>query len=186
MSDELSKLNEQANALRQLQAIVSRKQDRNEITEQEYFEQTNSLKEKLAVINKKIVDIMITERQKRDEDDRIKKEKLNAELLIYKEEMKLRRKKKMADEKVEKPAKAAAKKGPRKEGYASFILESLQKKSLNTVDKVVDYVMEKKPGRDRAKLRIQVVNLVKQVKSGKRPGLTLGSEDFQLTAKSKQ
>lgn len=187
MSEELNSLREEVNILRQQEAIQHRKYDRQELTEEEFIQQIFTIKNNISNINLKIFAIMNLEKQKKDEEDAIKKNIQDEELQVYKEEMKLRRRNKMVNEKVEKTekvSKTGVKKGARKDSYSAYILESLQKKSLNNVDKVVDYILEKKPGIERKNLKIMTTNIIKQVKTGKRPLYTWNDEEFMLTAKT--
>jgi len=187
MSDELYNLRLEINILRQQEAIIHRKYDRQDITDEEYNNELKNINEKIKIINLKIYNIMTLERQEKEKADNIKKNILDEELKKYKEEMKLRRKNNMANEKVEKTekvSKVGVKKGTRKDSYSAYILDSLQKKSLNNADKVVDYILEKKPGIERKNLKVMVLNIIKQVKVGKRTGYSWNDEDYLLTVKA--
>jgi hypothetical protein len=187
MSEELINLRQDVNIFRQQEAIIHRKYDRQDISEEEYRQELANIKISIDNINLKIFVIMNLEKQKKENEDIIKKNIQEEELKLYKEEMKLWRKNKMVNEKVEKTEKVSkpgVKKGARKDSYSAYILDSLQKKSLNNVDKIVDYILEKKPGIERKNLKVMVTNIIKQVVDGKRPTYTWNAEEFMLTAKT--
>ena len=66
---------------------------------------------------------------------------------------------------------------------AFLICEALQRKSIKNVEAVADYVVEKKPGKDRKKLLVQIKNIIKQTKEGKRPTYTWDDGNFLLVLK---
>ena len=142
--------------------LLARKEGRGEITKQEYNEQFEEYDKKIHDINQVILSNELTLRQQKDEEDR--------------------RNGKMAEE-VKKKEKVSKVRGPKKDSYASLILETLQKKSIKTVDAATDAVMEKKPGRDRAKVRAQIVVMINEIKNGKKPAYTWDEANFQLNLK---
>jgi len=157
---------EDVNVLQQQKQILIRKFERKDIIQEEYNLKMSEIVKKINELNSQLLDRYKNKMRQSDKEDELRRIKMAEEKV---------------KEKKEKVSKTGVKKGPRKDSYASFILESLQKKSLNNLDKVADYVMEKKPGRDRAKVKIQASNLIKQVKTGKRKGYTWNDEEFQLT-----
>jgi hypothetical protein len=145
------------------QQIVSRKEGRGEITKAEYEEQIEVIKKQIEAINRKTVDKLILIRDKKDEEEQRRIEKMPEEV-----------------KKKDGPTKV---RGPKKDSYASLILETLQKKSTKSVDAAADAVVEKKPGRDRAKVRAQIVVMINEIKKGKKPAYTWDEPNFHLNLK---
>ena len=142
--------------------LLSKRQYRDEIDRNEYELQKEIIDNKLREINEKIINEQIILRDKKDEENR--------------------RNEKMVEE-VKKKEKVSKIRGPKKDSYASAILETLQKKSIKNVDQAADAVVEKKPGRDKAKVRAQIVVMINEVKNGKKPAYTWDEENFQLNLK---
>ena len=71
--------------------------------------------------------------------------------------------------------------GPKKDSYASYIIEGLKRKTLDNPDKVADWVVDKKPGRDAKKVRAQVVVMVNEIKKGKKPLYTWNEDEWTVT-----
>jgi len=77
-------------------------------------------------------------------------------------------------------------KNPRADSYTMLIIEALKLKSLKTIDAVVDKVEEKKPGRDKAKIKNQVksiIRLVKKQSPARWQKYAWDEESFMLTEK---
>jgi hypothetical protein len=146
--------------------MLARKEGRGEITKEEYQTKFDELELKRKEVTQKVIDEQLALRKVKDE-----------------EEDKDRRNNKMAEEKVKKE-KVSKVRGPKKDSYASVILETLQKKSIKNVDAATDAVMEKKPGRERAKVRAQIVVMINEVKNGKKPAYTWDEATFQLNLKA--
>lgn len=157
----------EVNALHQQRHILMRTFERKEITEDEFNSQIIILEEKIREINTGTYSLLNDKLRKQDE------------------EMKIRRIEKMAEEKVKKEKTATERKarGPKKDSYASVILEVLQLKSVKTMDVAVDKVLEKKPGRDKAKVKSQMAVMINEVKKGKKPAYTWDADNFQLNVK---
>jgi len=155
------------NALHQQRHILIRELERKEITEEEYNSQMEKLQEQIQVLNTNTYSLL---------NDKLKKQD---------EETILRRTQKMAEEKVKKEKAPAERKarGPKRDSYASVILEVLQLKSVKTVDVAADKVLEKKPGRDKAKVKSQIAVMINEVKKGKKPAYTWDADSFQLNVK---
>ena len=148
----------------QRRQVLVRQFDRHEISEDEYNREYNELEEKINARIRMLIDANDAKiRQKREEELE-------------------RRKATMADEVKAKKEKGVSKpRGPKKDSYASLIIEALQMKSVKNVDSCADRVLEKKPGRDKAKVKAQIVVMINEIKKGKKAGLTWDAENFQLT-----
>jgi len=156
--------NTELNMLIMEKQIVIRKDDRHEITKEEYESQIEILDKKISEIRTKLLNDEITLRQQKDEEEKRRIESMPEEL-----------KKKDGPKRV---------RGPKKDSYASVIMEVLQKKSIKNFDQAADATLEKKPGRDRAKVRAQIVVMVNEVKKGKKPAYTWDEANFQLNPKA--
>lgn len=161
-------LYDDVNALRQQQQILMRTLERKEISEEEYNSKMEPLLQQIKDKNKIIISQLDEKRKAMDkefEDRRIK----------------------MADEKVkekkEKVVKDRKVRGPKTDSYASVILEVLQMKSVKNVDAAADKVLEKKPGRDKQKVKSQITVMINEVKKGKKPAYSWDAENFQLNVK---
>jgi len=156
--------NAELTALLMEQQIISRREGRGEITKAEYEEKIEVINKQIEEINRKAVDELILIRTKKDEEEQRRNETMPEEI-----------------KKKDGPTKV---RGPKKDSYASLILEMLQKKSIKTVDAAADAVVEKKPGRDRAKVRAQIVVMINEIKKGKKPAYTWDEANFQLNLKA--
>ena len=119
----------------------------------------------------------------------LQRERMNVLLVqnqkdLSQQKEKVREEKKMTEEVVEKPKTIGPK--PKKDSYTMLIIGALMKKSIKTLDAVVDYVDEKKPGRDNKRIRIQattIIGLVKKQKPARWAKYNWNAEEFLLTEK---
>lgn len=155
------------NALRQRQHILLRQQSRGEITQAQLDEELSPLETEIDSRLQKVFE---------ENDKRVRRE-------LEKERI---RRETMAEEvkKKEKVPRASSPRGPKKNSYASVILEKLQKRSLKTVDVVTDAVLEEKPGRDRAKVKSQINVMLNEIKKGKKPQFVMDADGFHISPKA--
>lgn len=158
---------EQVNILRQQEHILIRKFERHEIEVSEYDIQMRELMTQIQEINIQIISRMDEKRKETDKEDNERRIKMAEEKVKEKKE------------KVIKESKPKVK----RDSYASVILEVLQLKTVKNVDTAADKVLEKKPGRDKDKVKSQITVMINEVKKGKKPAYTWDAENYQLNLK---
>ena len=139
--------------------ILYRKYDRHEILQLEYDIQLKELYEKKKILQSQYnieVEKNIKERMEKMPEIEIKKEK-----------------------------KVKAETTSKKITRVSIILDTLQMKSIKTMDQAVDRILEKLPGDDKKKVVSQISLTIGMVKKGKGKlaNYTWDEESFTLTPK---
>lgn len=155
--DELKELN-------QRKQLLIRQLDRKEIEFDKYCTEINIIGDRIKVL------IQQTLNDKAESRIKVEQQKLRSDT--------------MPEEKQKKEKKAFAPRGPKTDSYASIILEVLQKKSIKTIDAAADDVLVKKPGRDKAKVKSQIIVMINEIKKGKKPQYVWDAENFLLSLKA--
>jgi len=90
---------------------------------------------------------------------------------------------KMSEEVVEKTVVEKVKKvkEARADSYAAVIYKVLQMKTVKNINQATDLVDEKKPGRDKKKIKTQIAAMIRETIAGKKPKYTWNAEEFQLS-----
>lgn len=157
--DELKELNQRKqNLIRQL--------DRKEIEFSKYCIDINAIEDTIKEkIKNKIEQNAVTIKQR--EENEIARSGIMPDATVKKDKVK----------------KVGTLRGPKSDSYASVILEVLQKKTIKSVEAAADAVLEKKPGRDKPKVKSQIIVMINEVKKGKKPAYTWDADNFQLNVK---
>lgn len=149
-------------------SILLRQQERGEISNTEFIEKYNRLQSLIIEKNKTTLEALNAELIKNEE-------KWRTETM----DIEPKKKEKVVGEVKSKGVKGP--RGPKKDSAAGFIIEALEMKSIKTVDQVADRVLQRKPDRDRTKLKTQISVMINEFKKGKKPQYKWNEEEFQLT-----
>ena len=197
----VEELRKEMTAIRLQQQMLVRKEDRKEITREQYEKENATFETKLAQI---MSIVMLEEKKKREQSEKdfklrqqqeqveLQKAKAKIEQLALvgktshslENEKKNKRIGKMADEAVKTPKKKVEPK-EKKLTRVSVIVDALEMKSVKNLKAAVDRVLEKIPGSDPKKVASQISLTIGKVKAGKGrfAKYNWDAENFHLTEK---
>jgi hypothetical protein len=154
---------------------IQRKTYTYEITNQEADKLIDEINDKIKIRMSEIIQDL------RDKNI-ISREKTEQEIKSLMEDETMSDEQKAA--KKEKGSKDVKPRGKRADSYAAYIIEALQKKTIKNIDNVVAYVVEKKPGREAKSIKIQAIQMINEIKKGKKPAYTWDEANFLLVPKA--